>query len=64
MKLFKLKSMDIIANRSTFILEQYYLKICVFDITEHCLFLYDVLNDKKHICRSVSNHIANSAFKK
>ena len=26
--------------------------------------LHDVLNVKNHICRSVSDHIANSAFKK
>ena len=57
--------MDIVANRSwNLILEQYYLKICVFNITEHCLFLYDVLNVKNHICSSVSDHIDNSASKK
>ena len=64
-KLFKVESMDIITNRSlSLILEQCYLTICVFNIPEHSLFLYDVLNIKKHICRSDSDHIDNSAFKK
>ena len=53
-KLFKVK---------TFILEQHDINISVFDRTEHCLFLHDVLNVKKHIRRSVSDHIDNSAFK-
>ena len=47
-------------DRWTFIIGQYYLTICVFNITEHCLFLYGVLNIKKHICSSVSDHIDNS----
>ena len=36
----------------------------VLDVTEQCLFLHDVLNVRNHICRSVSDHIDNSAFKK
>ena len=64
--------MDIIANGSLNLYSGaingysgvFYLNICVFDITEHCLLLYDVLIVKNHICRSVSDHIDNSAFKK
>ena len=37
------------------------LTICVFNITEHCLFLYDGLLVKKQICRCVSDSIDNSA---
>ena len=67
MKLFKVESMDFIEDQSlnlTFIFEKCYLTICVFNIAEHHLFLYDVLNVKKHICRSINDHIDNSAFKK
>ena len=60
---FKFKRMDIIANRLlNLILEQYYLTICVFNILEICLFLYDVLNVKKHICRGVSNETNEETF--
>ena len=31
---------------------------------EHCLFLYDVLNVKKHIYRSASDYIDNSCIQK
>ena len=57
--------MNIIENISlNFYFEQYQVTICVFNIIEHCLFLYDVLNVKKYICSSVSDYIDNSAFKK
>ena len=40
------------------------LTICVFDIIEHSLFLYDILTVMKHICSSTSDHTDNSAFTK
>ena len=63
-KLLKVGGMNIITNRwlnlySCTILTNH---LC-FNITEHCLFLYDVLNVKKHICSSVRDHIENSAFR-
>ena len=51
-------------HNKTFIIGQYYLSTCIFNITEHCLFPYDVLNIKKHIGSSVSDHIDNSCIQK
>ena len=58
-KLLKVKGLDILANILLNLYKQYELATCVFNITEHRLFLYDVLNVKKHICHSVSDHIDN-----
>ena len=63
-KLFKVKSMDIIANIS---LNLYSFAISTNHLrfkTEHCLFLYDALNIKKHISSNVGDHIDNSCIQK
>ena len=59
--------MDIIANISLNIYSFSILTkltICVFVMTEHCLFLYDTVNAKNHICNSVNDHSDNSSIQK
>ena len=54
--------MNFIANRSLNLGQSISNHLC-FNIVEHCLFLYDVLNIKKNICSSVSDHNDNSTLK-
>ena len=56
--------MDIIANISLNIYSFAILTNHMLSMTEHSLFVYDVLNVKKHICSSVSDHIDNSSIQK